>query len=559
MGKYDRLKDFRGSKDLMNKILDNVPISITVMDYDGKFIFFNKQSEINLGVSSKDLRSKSLTDLLPKEGPANLKIIRNIFEDKQPVNQNVVYTIHGKTRYFKIERMPQFDALGNVSSVLSLAQETTELVQNQKLAKIQLSIDSLQSIGETFEESLQILFDNLFQLDWIDAGGLYLVNYEKEVLELVYHRGLSENFLKSVTSYPFQSPHAEVAFNRVPRYISTDYFLPDTKDNLILEKLCFVATIPLIYRGKVLGLLNLASRQVLDINESDRQAIESIALKVANLIELIKTRKELDNSNSELTTKLKELNIKQQMLIQKSRLESLGELSAGLAHEINQPLSIISLAMENINYKVAQKNATGEYLTRKFETINQNIDKIRLLIEHVRLFSRDQGTIMFEQVNVNNVITSALSMIGSQLRYHHIDVCTQFSKIDGYTIGNPSRLEQVILNLLSNSRDAVEEKSKRPGIAGYKMEIRIKTAVEHNKIAIKVRDNGVGISKENLARLFNPFFTTKSAQHGTGLGLPIVYGIVREMQGEIKTRSKIGSFTEVSILLPLYENNVEKN
>ena len=559
MGKYDRLKDFRGSKDLMNKILDNVPISITVMDYDGKFIFFNKQSEINLGVSSKDLRSKSLTDLLPKEGPANLKIIRNIFEDKQPVNQNVVYTIHGKTRYFKIERMPQFDALGNVSSVLSLAQETTELVQNQKLAKIQLSIDSLQSIGETFEESLQILFDNLFQLDWIDAGGLYLVNYEHEVLELVYHRGLSDDFADLVSSYPFTDQHAIMAFNKVPRYITIENYLPDTKEDQIREKISFVATIPLIYRGKVLGLFNLASRQVLDINESDRQAIESIALKVANLIELIKTRKELDNSNSELTTKLKELNIKQQMLIQKSRLESLGELSAGLAHEINQPLSIISLAMENINYKVAQKNATGEYLTRKFETINQNIDKIRLLIEHVRLFSRDQGTIMFEQVNVNDVINSALSMIGSQLRYHHIDVCTQFSKIDGYTIGNPSRLEQVILNLLSNSRDAVEEKSKRPGIAGYKMEIRIKTAVEHNKIAIKVRDNGVGISKENLARLFNPFFTTKSAQHGTGLGLPIVYGIVREMQGEIKTRSKIGSFTEVSILLPLYENNVEKN
>lgn len=556
--KNEQLKRFRENNEFLNVILDNVPISITLTDFNGHFIFFNKQAQKNLGYPAEILKTKTLPELLPKEGPINLKLIQKIFTDKKPVQSIVVYTLDGKERHYEMNRLPLFDSEGNVNSILSIAREITEMVQSQKLAKIQLSVDSLQSVGETFEESLLILFDNLFQLDWIDSGGLYLVNFENEVLELVYHRGLSEKFVEVSRSFPFTNPHAEVAFNKVPRYVTLEHFLPGAKENLVHEKISFVATIPLIYRGKVLGLLNLGSRQVVNIDETERNAIESIALKVANLIVLIKTRHELDNSNLELTKKLDELNIKQQMLIQKSRLESLGELSAGLAHEINQPLSIISLAMENINYKLAQKNMDEEYLNRKFVTITENINKIRTLIDHVRLFSRDQGTIMFERVEVNEVIKNALSMIGSQLKYKNIKVKTELTDDQGYTLGNPSRLEQVILNLLSNSRDALEEKKTKQGIQDREMQICINTAVNGNQIMVSVWDNGTGISEDNLARIFNPFYSTKSVGKGTGLGLTIVYGIIREMKGEITARSEEGVFTEVCIHLPFYKNIVEK-
>jgi signal transduction histidine kinase len=276
-------------------------------------------------------------------------------------------------------------------------------------------------------------------------------------------------------------------------------------------------------------------------------------MKVGNLLEMIRTRQELDLSNKELRDKLEELNVKQQLLIQKSRLESLGELSAGLAHEINQPLSIISLAMENINYKQAQKATTSEYLEKKFNTITQNINKIRELIDHFRIFSRDQGTIMFEHVDVNQVILNALSMIGSQLSYRNINIKTDLAENIGCTLGNPSRLEQVILNLLSNSRDAVEEMDEKRGSEGHLKEIRIRTWDDKGRIFITVWDNGTGISSDNISRIFNPFFTTKSVGSGTGLGLPIVYGIIREMKGEITAHSEEGVFTEIRINLPQYK------
>jgi len=443
-------------------------------------------------------------------------------------------------------------------NVMSIAREITGIKYADKISKIQHAIDSLQSIGETFEESLHILFDNLFQLDWVDAGGLYLVNIEKEILELIYHRGLSDDFIKHTSQYPLDSANARIAYNKIPRYVKMGSYLNTTDVYIQQEKISFIASLPLVHRDQVLGLLNLASRNVTDINQSDRQAIENIAIKVANLIELIKTRMELDRTNNELNLKLEELGINQQLLLQKSRLESLGELSAGLAHEINQPLSVISLAMENVNYKLDQKAATEEYLNKKFNTITQNINKIRELIDHVRIFSRDQGAIMFERVDVNQVISNALSMINSQLRHHRILITTELEQNLGYTMGNPSRMEQVLLNLLSNARDALEEKEKQAGNEGMKMEILISTFIESDKIVIKVRDNGSGISPENLNRIFNPFFTTKSVGQGTGLGLPIVYGIIREMKGEIMAKSDEGHFTEISISLPWYENNVEK-
>lgn len=539
-------------QEMMNAIMENATISITLMDYEGRFTFINRQTEKNLRHSAEELRSKSIVELFPKDGILTLQQVRKVFKTKKPLFQEVTFNIQGKDYYFETNRVPLFNDKGEVVHVMTIARDITEQKNVEKMGKIQSAIDSLQSIGETFEDSLNLLFDNLFNLDWVDAGGLYLVNMDKLILELVYHRGLSRQFVKKTAFYALDSLNAQVAFAKRPHYMTHELYLSSTDEDLLKEKITFVATLPLVYRDNVLGLLNLASRKVSDIDQNERQAVEVIALKVANIIELIKTRMELDQSNEELTRRLEELGIKQHMLIQKSRLESLGELSAGLAHEINQPLSIISLAMENINYKLEQKAASEDYLKNKFTTISQNILKIRELIDHVRIFSRDQGTIMFERVDVNQVIINALSMISSQLKNHYFKVTTDLSEQLGVTIGNPSRFEQVILNLISNARDALEEKEKKNQSPSISKEIRITTTLTNGKIGIKVWDNGMGISSANLQKIFNPFFTTKLAKQGTGLGLPIVYGIVREMKGEITARSEEGVFTEILITLPNY-------
>ncbi|HNS47411.1 MAG TPA: ATP-binding protein [Bacteroidales bacterium] len=255
---------------------------------------------------------------------------------------------------------------------------------------------------------------------------------------------------------------------------------------------------------------------------------------------------------------MQEQSEKQQMLIQKSRLESLGEMAAGLAHEINQPLSVISLVMENIQYKMEQGRTTKAYFKRKFGTIQQNLTKLQQLTEHIRIFSRDHSVVHYDRIDVNKCIRGALSMVGEQLHNHQIRVVTDLGNGHCYTLGSASRFEQVILNLLTNARDALEEKEKRSIFVDDGKEIRISTRGEDDHLVVSIRDNGTGIPPENQQRLFNPFFTTKEEGKGTGLGLPIVYGIIQEMKGEIRVTSQVDEFTEMTIQLPRYRSKAPK-
>jgi signal transduction histidine kinase len=160
---------------------------------------------------------------------------------------------------------------------------------------------------------------------------------------------------------------------------------------------------------------------------------------------------------------------------------------------------------------------------------------------------------MFERVDVNQVIKDSLSMIEAQLKNHQVKLTTELSGELGFTLGNPSRFEQVMLNLISNSRDALDEKEQKIKSGNMRKEIIVRSYCERGRIVIKVWDNGAGISKENLDKIYNPFFTTKAEGRGTGLGLAIVYGIIREMRGEIEVRSEEMEFTEITMTLRGYK------
>ncbi len=534
-------------------LVENIPLGIATFDANGKIFFANEIIEKTLGMEKGSASGKTVHQVFPPETAVDqIKLIRKVFKTGKPVNADRQLRLDGRVMHLKVTRRPLFSENGKVTGVLAIAQDMTEHTRQDQMMNILSRIDSLSNITTNLQLSLDIVFKYLMQIDWVDCGGFYHVNNEKKILEMVYHTGLSEDFIKNTSVYSFDSGNARLVFDKKPKFVRVGSYISSSDEDVHKEKITFIAALPLVFHDRVIGLLNLASKSVKDLDETDRQAIKTIALKIANLIELIQTREELDRSNSELKEHLIEIRDKQQLLIQKSRLESLGELLAGLAHEINQPLSVISLAMENINYKMHQQGASEDYLAGKFNSITQNINKIKDLIDHVRIFSHDRGTVIFERIDVNQVILNALSMIESQLRSLQIKVVTELPAKIGYSIGNPSRLEQVILNLVSNARDALVEKEKKNPPGKLSKEIRIKTYIENDCIMLCVRDNGTGISEKNMEKIFNPFFTTKAEGLGTGLGLSIVYGIINEMKGEIAVNSREGVSTEIIISLPRY-------
>lgn len=261
--------------------------------------------------------------------------------------------------------------------------------------------------------------------------------------------------------------------------------------------------------------------------------------------------KELNlNLENRVKEELRKRQRQQQLLIQKSKLESMGELSAGIAHEINQPLGGISMGLDNILFKLSMDGLSEEYLTNKINALFKDIDRIRQIINHVRVFSRDQDSEMLEQVDLNEVIYDALSMVSKQYNNHNIKISLKLCEEKCFTIGNKYRIEQVILNLLSNAKYAVEERQKKSNSELYVKTITIKSYGVNGHVVFEIEDNGTGIPKKNIDNIFDPFFTTKDVESGTGLGLSITYGIIKEMKGQITVDSKINEFTRIKISLP---------
>jgi len=276
---------------------------------------------------------------------------------------------------------------------------------------------------------------------------------------------------------------------------------------------------------------------------------------VSNISKRKQAEIELYELNENLEKRIEEeieiVNTQQQFLVQKSKLESIGEVSAGLAHEINQPLGGISMGLENILNSVNSDEIDHDYLRRKIDLLFKDIERIRKIIEHVRLFSRDQDKSIFEKVVVNNVINNSLQLVNKQLTGRNINVVTNIPDKPAVIMGNQFRLEQVLLNVISNARHAVEDKEKHLTPENYSKRITIDLIVNKTIAEIVISDNGVGVDNSIIDKVFDPFFTTKSEEKGTGLGLSISYGIISELGGTIAIESEIGKYTNMIIKLPL--------
>ncbi len=241
----------------------------------------------------------------------------------------------------------------------------------------------------------------------------------------------------------------------------------------------------------------------------------------------------------------------EQQLIRTERMVSLGEMAAGMAHEINQPLLSITLGIENMFTKIKQANLTDyDYLKNKSERIFEDITRIGRIIDHVRAFSSDQDEYIGTVFNVNESIASAVSLIKEQFKHHEIDLSVKLDPGIRTIVGNTYRFEQVILNFLTNAKDSFDEKRKR-GKLVLKKTIEVRTYHDETSIYVEIKDNGRGIKPEDINRVMLPFFSTKEVGKGTGLGLSISFGIIKELDGDIEIESDQINGTKFRIIVPV--------
>jgi two-component system NtrC family sensor kinase len=240
----------------------------------------------------------------------------------------------------------------------------------------------------------------------------------------------------------------------------------------------------------------------------------------------------------------------QARLVEASKMRALGELVAGVAHELNNPL----MASQTILH-VIMRNVPQDWPEReRLELIRKCNERIGKIVDHLREFSRQTRT-EFQALDINQPIENALMITGQQLLNHGISLVRKLTPNLPRIMGDANQLEQVFLNLIANSRDAIEETD------GKKKELTITTGLSEDEgapaILVSIKDSGAGIPSENMEKIFEPFFSTKPVGKGTGLGLSLCYGIVEAHGGRIDIKSRVGEGTEVRISLPAKETGKE--
>lgn len=230
-------------------------------------------------------------------------------------------------------------------------------------------------------------------------------------------------------------------------------------------------------------------------------------------------------------TEQKEMTKLEKLLMQSEKLFTLGKLAAGVAHEINNPLTTISL-----HTQIMLKKTWDEKTDNRLKIINKETNRAARIVKRLLEFAR-QSEPKISSVNINREIDNVLNVLEPQL--DRTKITTDLEPLP-LIMADGEQIQQVIMNMLTNSIQSITTEG----------EIIIKTAAKQDYIEISITDNGCGIPQDNIGRIFDPFFTTKMPGEGTGLGLSICYGIIKKHNGSIDVKSEIGTGTTFTIRLP---------
>jgi len=318
---------------------------------------------------------------------------------------------------------------------------------------------------------------------------------------------------------------------------------------------------------------------IVALGQSMEEASQYVTSSMGSVIDLIRGLEgQLVSQNQSLAQAYANLTASQAQLVQSEKMASLGQMVAGVAHEINTPLGYVQNNMEiarDAYGKLAALNgaydalygmlqspeASEAALNEHFARLQQmreefaevypresmeslfsdslyGLRQISEIVVNLKNFSRlDQAAV--DNIDINECLISALT-IGKNVIKHKAEVIRDFGMLPKVSC-SPSQINQVFLNLVTNAAQAIE---------GYGR-IMIKTVADDQYVHVVVRDNGTGIPPENLARIYDPFYTTKPIGEGTGLGLSIVFGIIKDHGGQIQVKSEVGKGTAFCISLPI--------
>ena len=366
--------------------------------------------------------------------------------------------------------------------------------------------------------------------DVLDAKGalLRILNKETNQFDVRAAWGLGERYLSKgpVTTEKLLSDPAELHKVKI---ITDMWHAPRVEypQEAWDEGIRMMIDVPLAVRDHMIGLIRIYLTEQRGFTDDELDFIITVAEQCACIIERVQL---MENQQARFD----------HLACQMDKMSSLGRMAAGIAHEINNPLTGILLYSSNMSKKVSPESSLDE----GFKIIIQETQRCKTIIQGLLEFARDREPQMIP-ANVNDIIERAIGIVDNEFRLRHVTKNVQLAGGMIKTMLDGNQIEQVFINLLLNALHAVEGN----GIITVKSEVDS----EREKVRVQITDNGCGVAATDIKKIFEPFYSTKNK--GTGLGLAVSYGIVKNHQGDIQVFSIPGKITRFSVELPIRAQN----
>jgi signal transduction histidine kinase len=447
------------------------------------------------------------------------------------------------------------------------------------------SVEELQALGEVsqavnstldLETVLTTIVGRAVQLSRTDAGAIYVFDEEQKEFRLHATYGMTETMITAITDQHIGLGDAHIGVAVVERKpiqvpdIRNEPAAPVNKINL-REGYRGILIIPLLRPDHIVGALVVRRKMPGEFPQSTIELLQTFADQSVVAIQNARLYENVEARTRELAKSLEDLRTAQDRLVQTEKLASLGQLTAGIAHEIKNPLNFVNnfsaisvelidelreaLAGANLDAKLrGEISEIADMLQGNLDKVVQHGKRADSIVKNMLLHSR-QGSQEHRPIDINTIVEESLNLAyhGARAEKQGFNITLErsFDPAAGEVDVFPQEITRVLLNLISNGFYAATKRKAEANGGNYEPTLIAATKNLGDRVEIRIRDNGTGIPPEVKAKLFSPFFTTKPVGEGTGLGLSISHDIiVKQHGGSIEVDTRPGEFTEFRIVLP---------